>query len=254
MSQQASPIRSIKLSDQVTRALAGRIVNGEIGEQRPPPTESDICSEFGVSKTTAREVIRSLAARGFVEVRHGRRMRVRPAGEWNQLDPLVLELRDDPKMVRSYLADLHDVRMLIEPEIAARAAQRATEEQVEGLRRSVDLMATVEHDPDAYLEVDVTYHRELAAATGSPILTSVLDSVGSLQRFSRVVTNRLRGQLPETTREHRRILDAVAAGNADEAREAMRAHLETVTHLWVPGAKDAQIEAALRSTPTRRRR
>src|SRR5262249_55249970 len=211
---------SIKLSDQVTRALAGRIVNGEIGDQAPPPTESDICSEFGVSKTTAREVIRSLAARGFVEVRHGRRMRVRPASEWNQLDPLVLELRDDPKMVRRYLADLHDVRMLIEPEIAARAAERATEEQIQGLRASGETMRTLERDPDAYLEVDVTYHRELAAATGSPILTSVLDSVSTLRRYSRVVTNRLRGQLPEATREHGRILDAVAAKKPDVAREA----------------------------------
>jgi DNA-binding FadR family transcriptional regulator len=254
MAQQAAPIRSIKLSDQVTRALAGRIVNGEIGEQTPPPTESDICSEFGVSKTTAREVIRSLAARGFVEVRHGRRMRVRPASEWNQLDPLVLELRDDPKMVRRYLADLHDVRMLIEPEIAARAAERATEEQIQGLRASVETMRTLERDPDAYLEVDVTYHRELAAATGSPILTSVLDSVGTLQRYSRVVTNRLRGQLPEATREHGRILDAVAAKKPDVAREAMRAHLQTVTHLWVPGAKDAQIEAAIRGSRKGRRR
>ena len=52
-------VQSLKLSDQVTRVLAGRIVNGDIGVAELPPTEQDICEEFGVSKTTAREVIGS---------------------------------------------------------------------------------------------------------------------------------------------------------------------------------------------------
>jgi DNA-binding FadR family transcriptional regulator len=57
---QTAQVRSVKLSDQVTRAVARRIANGEIGDDVPPPTELEICQEFGVSKTTAREVIRSL--------------------------------------------------------------------------------------------------------------------------------------------------------------------------------------------------
>ena len=78
----------------MTRALVRSIVNGEIGESTPPPTEQEICRDFGVSKTTAREVVRSLAALGLVEVRHGRRMRVRAVDEWNHLDPLLLEVKD----------------------------------------------------------------------------------------------------------------------------------------------------------------
>ena len=70
-------VQSLKLSDQVTRVLAGRIVNGDIGVTDLAPTEQDICSEFGVSKTTAREVIGALASRGLVTVRHGRRMEIR---------------------------------------------------------------------------------------------------------------------------------------------------------------------------------
>ena len=112
-------VQSLKLSDQVTRVLAGRIVNGDIGLAELPPTEQDICEEFGVSKTTAREVIGALASRGLVTVRHGRRMEIRPVSEWNHLDPLLLELNDSPDGVRKTLGDLHDLRMLLEPEIAA---------------------------------------------------------------------------------------------------------------------------------------
>jgi DNA-binding FadR family transcriptional regulator len=246
--QQSAYLRSIKLSDQVTRALARRIANGEIGDGAPPPTELEICREFGVSKATARDVIRSLAERGFVDVRQGRRMQVRDASEWNQLDPLMIELIDDPAVARRYLADVHYVRMLIEPEVAARAALSANEQQIARARESVETMARIEDDPDGYLEADVAFHRELAAATGSVILAFVLDSLGELQRLSRRVTNRLLRRLPEATREHRRILEAVVAREPERARQAMQAHLKTVAHVWVPSDHDSEFEALFTNT------
>jgi DNA-binding FadR family transcriptional regulator len=241
--QQAAQGRFVKLSDQVTRELARRIANGEFAEDVPLPTEFEICREYGVSKTTAREVIRSLAERGFVDVRQGRRMQLRRASEWNQLDPLMIELIDDPEVARRYLADVHYVRTLIEPEVAARAALQADDDQIARARAAVDVMATLMDDPDAYLEADVAFHRELAAATGSVILAFVLDSLGELQRLSRRVTNRLLKRLPEATREHRRILEGVVAREPEQAREAMQAHLLTVEHVWVPGEKDAEFDA-----------
>jgi DNA-binding FadR family transcriptional regulator len=241
--QPVTEIRSVKLSDQVTRAIARRIANGEIGDGVPPPTELEICQEFGVSKTTAREVIRSLVERGFVKVRQGRRMEVRDASDWNQLDPMMIDLIDDPDTARRYLADVHYVRTLIEPEVAARAATSAVEDQIARARESLDAMAALHDDPDAYLEADVAFHRELAAATGSVILAFVLDSLGELQRLSRRVTNRLLDRLPEATREHRRILDAVVAGKPERARKAMQVHLVTVAHVWVPGDADAEFDA-----------
>jgi DNA-binding FadR family transcriptional regulator len=241
--QETGPVRAVKLSDQVTRELARRIANGEIGEDVPLPTELEICQEFGVSKVTAREVIRSLAERGFVDVRQGQRMQLRRASEWNQLDPQMIELIDDPEVARRYLADVHSVRTLLEPEVAARAALQANDEQIERMRAAVETMATLLENPDAYLEADVAFHRELAEATGSVILAFVLDSLSELQRLSRRVTNRLLKRLPEATREHQRILEAVVAHEPEQAREAMQAHLVTVEHVWVPGENDAEFDA-----------
>jgi len=224
-------VQSLKLSDQVTRILAGRIVNGDLGLADLPPTEQDICDEFSVSKTTAREVIGALAARGLVNVRHGRRMEIRPVAEWNHLDPLLLELNDDPDGVRKTLGDLHDLRMLLEPEIAARAALMATDEQLERMQEAVERMEELEDDPDAYLEIDVDFHSEIASATGNVVLAFVLDSVRELLRVSRRVTN-LINAMPETTVAHRRIYDALMAREPETARQAMRAHLLTVTEVW----------------------
>ena len=230
----------------MTRVLAGRIVNGDLGV---PPTEQDICAEFDVSKTTAREVIGALAARGLVTVRHGRRMEVRPVSEWNHLDPLLLELNHDAEAVRRTLGDLHDLRMLLEPEIAARAAQQATAEQLERMRATLERMQALEDDPDAYLEVDVDFHSELASATGNVVLAFVLDSVRELLRVSRRVTNLL-GTMPETTLGHRRIYEALVAHDPEAAREAMLAHLLTVTAVWAPGSSEAAIEAVIHHQPT----
>jgi DNA-binding FadR family transcriptional regulator len=228
----------------VTRVLAGKIVNGDIGVDAQPPTEQDICAEFGVSKTTAREVIGALAARGLVTVRHGRRMEIRPVAEWNHLDPLLLELNHDASSVRRTLGDLHDLRMLLEPEIAARAALTATDEGLARMRDAVEKMGELEGDPDAYLEVDVDFHSELAAATGNVVLAFVLDSVRELLRVSRRVTN-LIGTMSETTLAHRRIYEALVAREPEAARQAMRAHLLTVTEVWAPGGSDAAIEAVI---------
>jgi DNA-binding FadR family transcriptional regulator len=239
--RRAGSVQSLKLSHQVTRVLAGRIVNGDLGV---PPTEQDICAEFGVSKTTAREVISALASRGLVTVRHGRRMEVRPVSEWNHLDPLLLELNRDAEGVRRTLGDLHDLRMLLEPEIAARAALMATDEQLSRMRDAVGRMEQLETDPDAYLEVDVDFHSELASATGNVVLSFVLDSVRELLRVSRRVTN-LINTMPDTTLAHRRIYEALLSREPEAARQAMRAHLLTVTEVWAPGSSDAAIEAAI---------
>src|SRR5947209_19643162 len=163
-------------------------------------------------------------------------MQLRRASEWNQLDPLMIELIDDPEVARRYLADVHYVRTLIEPEVAARAALQADEDRIARARDAVETMTALTDDPDAYLEADVAFHRELAAATGSVILAFVLDSLGELQRLSRRVTNRLLKRLPEATREHRRLLEAVAAHEPEQARDAMHAHLLTVEPVCVPGA------------------
>ena len=228
----------------MTRELARRIANGEIGDDVPLPTEFEICQEFGVSKTTAREVIRSLAERGFVDVRQGRRMQLRRASEWNQLDPLMIELIDDPEVARRYLADVHYVRTLIEPEVAARAALQADDDQIDRARAAVEAMANADDDPDAYLEADVAFHRELAAATGSVILSFVLDSLGELQRLSIDESptgcssgcRRPRASTAGSSRRSSRI-------EPEQAREAMQAHLLTVEHVWVPGEKDAEFDA-----------
>jgi DNA-binding FadR family transcriptional regulator len=105
-------------------------------------------------------------------------------------------------------------------------------------------MQDLEADPDAYLEIDVDFHSEIASASGNVVLAFVLDSVRELLRVSRRVTN-LINAMPETTVAHRRIYEALLAREPEAARQAMRTHLLSVTEVWAPGGSGAAIEAVM---------
>ncbi len=97
------------------------------------------------------------------------------------------------------------------------------------MRHAVERMEELER-PDAYLEVDVDFHSEIGVGLGNVVLAFVLDSVRELLRVSRRITN-LINAMPETTVAHRLIYEALVAREPETARQAMRAHLLTVTEV-----------------------
>lgn len=214
-------VRPEKLSDGVARVLAVRIA---ASPQLVLPTEQEISAEFAVSKTVAREVISRLRDVNLVQVHHGRRMQRRPEAEWDYLDPMVLELQDE-EGTRKLLLELHDVRMLVEPEVAARAAERRTTAGIETMRAAIAGMRSTEERPDEYLVHDVAFHQAVVAAAGNRVLTHIIDSIGSIMATSRRYTNARPGILPRATGEHEAVLDAIERGDAAAARERMAAHL-----------------------------
>jgi DNA-binding FadR family transcriptional regulator len=215
-----------KLGDQVLKVVAGRIVNGELDAGDRAPSEQELCKQFGVSKTVSREVLQRLAMMGLVKVQHGRRPIVGQVTNWHHLDPILADVAVAPDVVRSLLLELHDVRILLEPEVAARAATRATPDEAERLVSLVALMVSQESEPEQYLETDIAFHDELAALCGNSLLRQFLESVQEVSRASRRVTNVVtKDALVEASSAHRRIAEAVVAGEPDAARDAMRAHL-----------------------------
>ena len=137
---------------QVAAHLTRRIVNGEISDGRGP-SELDIAREFGVSRVVARETLKVLASLDIVDVAQGRRVVVRPPAEWDYLSPSLIEWLP-AEVVGELLQELDQMRMLLEPELAAMAAAIVTDETLERLRDEIGRMAALEGDPNAYLEVD----------------------------------------------------------------------------------------------------
>ena len=222
--ESADAVKVRTLPVQVAAHLVRRIVNGEIPEGRAP-SELDITVEFGVSRIVARETLKILASLDIVDVAQGRRVVVRPRAEWDYLSPLLIEWLPG-EIVDELLQELLAMRVLLEPELAAMAAASISDETLARLRDAVDRMASLEGDPDTYLEVDHDFHMEICRAANNRILDRIMYSARWLGTASRRVTNAAPAGLPSATEDHAQIYAALAARDPDAARAAMRSHLQ----------------------------
>ncbi len=209
---------------QVAAHLTRRIVAGGIEAGRAP-SELEIAREFGVSRVVARETLKILAALDIVDVAQGRRVVVRPRAEWDYLSPLLIEWLPT-EIVDELLQELHQLRVLLEPELAAMAAASVTDETLARLRGEIGRMAELEADPEAYLEVDQEFHMEICRAADNRILDRIMYSARWLGTASRRLTNEApAGSLHRATAQHTEIYEALVARDPEAARSAMRRHL-----------------------------
>lgn len=220
------PVKQQRLYEKVTDQIQELIAAGELAAGDRLPNERTLAEQFGVSRTVIREALKALAVRGLVEVRPGQGTFVVDATSDSLSralqSMLFLDQSDDP------FEGLLEVREILEPEIAYRAAQRVKPEDVEALRRAVEAMDANLHDRAAFIRADDAFHLALAVATQNAFVPRLLESVVDVlhEHRSRIFDTPggpARGQV-----HHKRILRAVEDGAPEAAREAMRGHLAQI--------------------------
>jgi GntR family transcriptional repressor for pyruvate dehydrogenase complex len=220
--------RDERLADKVADLLKRAILNGQLAAGDRLPPERVLGERFGVSRTVVREAIRSLAAKGMVEVRSGSGTVVARVGAASVAETMQLYLRG-----ASIEYDLIDeVRTMVEVHVAGAAAERATEADLEGMRAVLWSMAATAHDHQRCAADDAEFHRRVARATHNPLYVMMLDAIGEPIMTVRQGTLSLPGRPAAAIDAHRRILDHVAGHDAAGAREAMRAHLADARRAW----------------------
>jgi GntR family galactonate operon transcriptional repressor len=220
-------VKLFTLPKQVARALARRIASGEFTDGLVP-SEGQITSEFGVSRAVAREALKILGSLDMVDIAQGRRVTLRAVAEWDYMNPLLIDWLPS-NQVRQLLAELHHARLILEPAIAAQAAQSLTIENLHSLSNMVEAMAASEHDQDRYLELDLEFHMEICRATRNRILDRFMYSSRWWQSASRRISNQAPRALPAATLQHRLIYTALAARDPERAEATMRDHLKANT-------------------------
>lgn len=218
-------VKASRLYEQIVQQVEESILQGRLkpGDQLPP--ERDLAQRFGVSRTAVREAVKTLCEKGLVESYSGRGTFVtRPSSRavWQSLD---LMIRINQREAAAHLADL---RQILEPEIAARAAPRIEDQLLTTMRETVAAMDRSLHDPEAYIEADLDFHLALAEAAGNPLILSLLDSIVGLLREQRSRIFQVDGGPERGQFHHKRILAAIEARDPDAARDAMQAHLRQV--------------------------
>jgi GntR family transcriptional repressor for pyruvate dehydrogenase complex len=215
--------------------LIAEIVSGGRAAGSMLPREVDLAAEFEVSRGVARETIRAMEERGLIEVRHGRGATVNEPGRWDVFDPDVLAATLESEHEGDVLAEYLECRRILEVEAAGLAADRARKRDVERLTAALTRMEDIAERPvstaveERFVEADIAFHQSLIAASGNHALARLVERLHSAMLLARVSSfARMQYRTERALPEHRRVLAAVRAGDAAEAREAMSDHLDTI--------------------------
>lgn len=217
--------RSLALD--LVEALGGRIREGQLSPGDKLPTEAAIMAEFSVSRTVVREAISKLQAAGQVETRHGIGTFVLGTGP----APGFAISPEQYSTLQDVVAVL-ELRIGVETEAAALAAQRRTADNLARLRQALDaLVAGVEAGQDT-VAADFQFHLEVARATQNSHFADLISTLGSmiiprgrLVEPASEATPERQAYLRRVNAEHESIFDAISAQDSEAARAAMRTHL-----------------------------
>ena len=218
----------------VMRILIADIVSGVRPAGDMLPREVDLAAEFDVSRGVARETIRAMEERGLISVKHGKGATINEPDKWDVFDADVLAAMLGSEHGSGVLAEYLECRRILEVEAAGIAAGRATKRDVERLAAALRRMEETVERPDStaseerFHEADIAFHQALIAATGNRALGALVERIHSALLLARFPLARPQYRQERALHEHRRILAAVSARDAAEARKAMNDHLDTI--------------------------
>ena len=234
-------VKTSRLYEQIVQQVEDSILKGQLKTGDQLPAERDLAQRFGVSRTAVREAVKTLREKGLVEAYSGRGTFVTNGTSQAIRQSLDLMIRINQQ---EGLANLAELRLVLEPEIAGLAAARIEEQLLSTMREAVAVMDRSLHDPDAYVEADLDFHLALAEAAGNPLILALLDSIVGLLREQRSRIFDVDGGPERGQFHHKRILAAIEKRDSGKAREAMRAHLKQVL-----SDSSSSVKKTLRSKP-----
>jgi len=214
------------LASELIDRLAGEITERRIEPGARLPTEQEMMAAYGVSRTVVREAVAALRAEGLVETRQG-------VGAFVTRDVQRRPFRIDPGEMRSITEVLNvmELRTGVEVEAAGIAAERIAPSARNRIARALrDFDAAIERG-EAAIDEDFRFHQAIAEAARNPQFVRFLEFLGRFlipRQSIRVGLQRprdLKSYLERIQSEHRRIYDAIRAGDPSAARRAMRLHL-----------------------------
>jgi DNA-binding FadR family transcriptional regulator len=224
MTLPTTPRKHRNLAQLVVEQLTEHIRHGELQPGDKLPTETEIMVEQGVSRSVVREAISRLQAAGLVETRHGIGTFVLPPPAVMGIDPATVTT------VRDVIA-LLELRIGLETEAAGLAAARRTEAQLAEVRAALAALQQAARRGEDTVELDQRFHLAIAEASGNEYFRAILQHLGAnIIPRARINSARLTHADPaaymeQVGREHEQLVDAIARGDAESARAAMRLHI-----------------------------
>jgi len=221
-------VQTSRKYEQIVEQIMNLVADGVLNPGDQLPAERELAQQFGVSRTAVREAVKALRERGLVQIHPGRGTYISDyslSASGIVQDSLAFMVRtDDP----TGSDELQQVRYLLEPGIAALAAEKATAHDLQQLQRLIEKMDDSLDNQEAFVQADLDFHLALARATQNSLIPVLIIPVIGLLREQRMRIFETSGGPERGQFHHKHILETVSQGDTAAARLAMEAHLKQV--------------------------
>ncbi|MDA8437326.1 MAG: FadR/GntR family transcriptional regulator [Propionibacterium sp.] len=238
--------------EQASRRLLDRISAGEFAPGAALPPEGVLAAQLGVSRLTLRECVSVLKTQGIVRIAPGRGTFVNARSQWSAGPFIRATTRADSD--GTVPLQLLQVRRMIEIGAVELFARTRTDDQLDLMRKQIQLMdaAHADSDIDAFVAADLAFHAVILDGCGNPFVAMLYRPIGRELETARRQTSSVAAVRVNAQRQHRHILQALRSGDPDRSRSAMESHLQqTIDDLVerVLRAAEARPGAATTGTP-----
>lgn len=228
----SDPIPRRKLYQEVADRLTARISEGVYAPGDKLPSERELMTLFGVGRPAIREAMQSLERMGLISISHGERANVKAPDARAVIDQVAATVRHMLMTSEQSLDHLKEARLFFEIGVVRMAAESATDEDIARLKDRLDDHLESLKDLSRFLEMDMLFHREIAAISRNPIYAAVSQAVFEWLEEFHVEMVRAPGAELITLKEHGAIFDAIAARDPERAAQAMERHLKRANEVY----------------------
>lgn len=211
-----------RLYEQLMKQILGYIEAEQLGPGDHLPAERDLAERLGVSRATLAQALVALEVLGVIDVQHG-------TGAVLVYRPSIAAVLRGLREHQNRLPEIVEARSTLEVKLAALAAARRTEEDMAGIDAALEVMAEEIGSGDRGARGDELFHQAVTAAAHSPVLAQLMAFIAEMVLETRLESLAQPGRPEQSLASHRRIAEAIRAGNAEEAAEAMQAHITLVS-------------------------
>jgi GntR family galactonate operon transcriptional repressor len=220
-----------RMHDAVVRTLGAWVLGRRFEPGAILPREEELASQFGVSRSTIREAVRVMSAKGLLETRQRIGVRVRPRDDWRLLDPAVLAWHPDLAADTELVEGLLEARRIIEPAAAELAARRGTAADLADIEAAFLAMeaAIIPNDLEACCDADLAFHRSVILASHNVVLKGLIGTIEAALRATFLLSTSVMENQVRTLSVHRDVLEKIRYRDTAGARSAMNRLLDVAS-------------------------
>lgn len=222
------PVQKILVSDGILEQIREMIHSGEYPPGQRLPSEVKMAEHLSASRSSLREALNALVHLGYLR-RQSKGMYVAPEAQWRT----ALSFHFSRSLEDQKIAEMIEVRKIIETELCALAAKRAGPEDIDALKESFEEMKTHIEDPVAFAKSDQQFHLSIAKAAKNSILGDFIEKIRDLLSYNISLIIQKSNISQRSLDFHQRIFEAIRDGDGTRARKVMAAHIADVEKEFV---------------------